>query len=661
MISPDQHRRLKDLVEAALERPLTDRSDYLSGECSTEPELLREAQDLLAVYSDSDPTPEPERIGPYRLIEEIGSGGMGVVHLAEREGGYHRKVAIKVLRRGMDTDFFLARFFKEREILGAMDHPGVVRIVDAGSTVDGRPYLVMDYVDGIRIDRYCEQNQIPVNERLKIFIKVCLAVQHAHRNLIVHRDLKPGNILVTPEGEPKLLDFGIAKVIDENDERTQLTIPIMTRQYASPEQVLGKRITTSCDIYALGLILYEMLTSRRPYDLKDKPVDEVERLVCKVDPPPPSSTVTEHTTRYTLRGDLDRIVMMALRKEPERRYGSVEAMTTDLTRYLDGRPVSAQRDTWHYRAGKFLQRNRSALMLASVIAATILGGTVGILWQASIARAERARGERVTLAAEARLAGLRQFANSMLFDVESAIHDLPGSADAQRLLLDRSIKYAEQLTAEAGDNPKLLSEAAQVYEHIGLLEGGPPELSGLLADTPHALANQQKALEIRQRLVTAYPAETGYKRDLATSYVRLAELDHLMNRPDLELEHARQAIQTLGQSAIAPETLASAYRSQASALMTQGDLKGALDAAIAQVDLRRKFELEHPGDITARVATAEALEQQASILERQGNRAQAVVMEQANRVVFEQAVASKPNDPRFQRLLKQNRRAVEMR
>ncbi|HEY3744332.1 MAG TPA: protein kinase [Bryobacteraceae bacterium] len=651
MISPDQHRRLKDLVEAALERPSTERSDYLSGECSTEPELLREAEDLLAVYSDADPTPEPERIGPYRLIEEIGAGGMGVVHLAEREGGYHRKVAIKVLRRGMDTDFFLARFFKEREILGAMDHPGVVRIVDAGSTVDGRPYLVMDYVDGIRIDRYCEQNQIPVNERLKIFIKVCQAVQHAHRNLIVHRDLKPGNILVTPEGEPKLLDFGIAKVIDENEERTQLTIPIMTRQYASPEQVLGKRITTSCDIYALGLILYEMLTSTRPYDLKDKPVDEVERLVCKIDPPPPSSTVTEHTTRYTLRGDLDRIVMMALRKEPERRYGSVEAMTADLIRYLDGRPVSAQRDTWHYRAGKFLQRNRNALMLASVIAATILGGTVGIVWQASIARAERARGERVTLAAEARLASLREFASSTLFDLQNAIHDLPGSTDAQRLLLDRAIKYSDQLAAEAGDNPKLLSEVALVDEHIGLLENVPAS----------ALQYQQKALEIRQRLVTTYPAETGYKRDLAISYVRLAELDHLMNRPDQELAHARQAIQTLGASAEGRDTLASAYRSQASALMTQGDLSGALAAATARVDLLRKMELEHPTDITARVATAEALEQQASILERQGNRLQARQLEQANTAVFEQAVAWKPNDSRFQRLLKENRRAVGMR
>ena len=407
MNSADQHRKLKELVEGALDQPLDERTSYIALQCQGHLELLQEARALLEAYSDEEPSAEAERIGPYRLIREIGSGGMGVVYLAEREGGYHRKVAMKVLRRGMDTDFFLTRFLKEREILGALDHPGVVRIVDAGSTMDGRPFLVMDYVDGMRIDKYCDYHKLPVVDRVRLLIKVCSAVQHAHRNLIIHRDLKPSNILVTPEGEPKLLDFGIAKVVDENDDRTQLTIPIMTRQYASPEQVRGKRITTSCDVYALGLICYEMLTGKRPYDLRDKPVTEVERLVCDIEPPQPSLVTTG---RNALRGDLDRIVMMALRKEPERRYGSVELMATDLSRFLDGRPVSAQRDTWHYRAVKFLQRNRTAVGVLALIAAMLTGGVGGMVWQAN--RAGQLVVERDR--AEEGLVEVRRLASSLL-------------------------------------------------------------------------------------------------------------------------------------------------------------------------------------------------------------------------------------------------------
>jgi non-specific serine/threonine protein kinase/serine/threonine-protein kinase len=640
MISPEQHRRLKDLVEAALERPAGERDDFLAVECSTEPDLKREAEELIALYSDEDPTAEPEHIGPYRLIKEIGSGGMGVVYLSEREGDYHRKVAIKVLR-GMDTDFFLARFFKEREILGAMDHPGVVRIVDAGSTVEGRPYLVMDFVDGIRIDKYCEQKQIPVNDRLKIFIKVCSAVQHAHRNLIVHRDLKPGNILVTPEGEPKLLDFGIAKVVDENDERTQLTIPIMTRQYASPEQVRGKRITTSCDIYALGLILYEMLTGERPYDLKDKPVDEVERLVCIFDPPPPSATVTENTTRYTLRGDLDRIVMMALRKEPERRYGSVEAMATDLTRYLDGRPVSAQRDTWHYRAGKYINRNRGSLVGAAVIAATIIGGTAGILWQARIAQTERAR-------ADARFAEVRSLANSMLFDLHAAIRELPGSAEAQRLLLANAIKYSERLALETGNDPKLQAELAIAYERIGLLQGGSLEASSSLGDTAGALVNQQKALAIREKLVTSYPADAGYQGDLASSYLRMGEL-----QPDVRLGYARKAISIYNALGLKRTSeMASAYRLESSALLANADPNAALAATEKELEIRQRLATGLAGEIEL----AEAQERHATILEKLGRSGEALPLVKADTAVFEKAVATTPHNVHYQRLLADHRR-----
>lgn len=519
MITPEQHRRLKDLVESALDRPLEERTRFLNDQCFGDAELMGEAKQLLRVYSDEEPPAEPERIGPYRLIQEIGSGGMGIVYLAEREGGFHRRVAMKVIRRGMDTDFFLARFFKEREILGALDHPGVVRIVDAGSTVDGRPYLVMDYVDGIRIDKYCEQNRLSLSDRVRVFLKVCSAVQHAHRNLIVHRDLKPGNILVTPDGDAKLLDFGIAKVVDENDERTQLTIPIMTRQYASPEQVKGKRITTSCDIYALGLILYELLTGHRPYDLKDRPVTEVERIVCELDPPVPSeSTVAESAnaasgSRSALRGDLDRIIMMALRKEPERRYGSVEAMAADLTRYLDGRPVSAQRDTWHYRSTKFLQRNRTPMAVALVILATLGGGASGMLWQARQARLEREHGEQQRQLAEARLADL----SNLIFDVHATLRDLPGAEAARNRIIQNTIQYADKLVQMAREDERLLAEAATAYERVGLLEPG--------VDNRLAHEAQKKALDIRESLARRSPGNRGLKRDWASSLLKVAETE----------------------------------------------------------------------------------------------------------------------------------------
>ncbi len=404
----EKHRRLKHLVEAALDLPPADRDSFFVRECEGDAILLRQARELLELYSDEDvePAAEPEQIGPYRLITELGAGGMGVVYLAQREDGFSRTVAVKVMRRGMDTDFFLSRFQQEREILGALDHPGIVRIVDAGSTDDGRPYLVMDFVDGVRIDTFCEP--LSLRERVALFTRVCAAVQHAHRNLIVHRDLKPGNILVTPDGQPKLLDFGIAKVLDqEENEATGATIPIMTRQYASPEQVRGQRINTASDVYALGLILYELLTGVRAYELKDMPAGDAERYICEIEPPEPSRQAPR-AAALQLRGDLDRILLMALRKEPERRYHSVEALSADLERYLHGRPVSAQNDTWAYRASKFVQRNRATVAVGAMMTLLLAGGVGSTLWQARIARSERSRAEREAALAKSNEAEARR-------------------------------------------------------------------------------------------------------------------------------------------------------------------------------------------------------------------------------------------------------------
>ena len=347
------------------------------------------------------------RVGRYEITRRIGEGGMGNVYLGVRTEDYTSQVAIKVVRRGMDSASVLSRFHDEMQFQAALGkHPNIARMVDAGETDEGLPYFVMEHVDGQRIDRWCDRHRLSLQRRLALFRDVCAAVQFAHQNTVLHRDLKPSNILVTDDGRPVLIDFGIAKLLVEASEnvakeRTLTGMQVLTPEYASPEQVRGERLTTASDVYSLGVVLYELLTGKRPYNVDTRTPLQMAQIVSDVVPVKPSEAVARQAAvetsqpdtdtdvleqlafkrgtvsgrlRRALRGDLDRIVLMALRKEPERRYGSAEQLAADIDRYLEGLPVKAQRDTWSYRARKYAARNWPALAASAVVLAAIVGG-----------------------------------------------------------------------------------------------------------------------------------------------------------------------------------------------------------------------------------------------------------------------------------------------
>ncbi len=443
-MTPERWQRVDALLDAALDRPPGDRAAFVDQACSDDPTLSREVKALLD-HDDPDFIDRPafdlhgedpatgRRIGPYRLRRLLGRGGMGAVYLAVREDDYRQQVALKLIKQGMDSAQIVHRFHNERQILASLDHPSIARILDGGTTGDGLPYFAMEYVEGQPIDRYCDAGKLTTRDRLRLFRQVCAAVHLAHQNLVVHRDLKPGNILVTTGGTPKLLDFGIAKLLAPEGAAGALTTAFgqqpMTLRYASPEQVRGESINTRSDVYSLGVLLYELLTGHAPYNLLGSTLGECIRRICEEEPRRPSTAVRrdaeirrpDGTTRQLtpegvsrtrdgdprklrrrLTGDLDDIVLMALRKEPEKRYGSVEQLSLDLRRHLDGLPVVARRGTVLYRSAKFLRRNRWRLATAAVLLLVIAAGVTTRIWSArQIAQAEIAEGLSAERAREA--------------------------------------------------------------------------------------------------------------------------------------------------------------------------------------------------------------------------------------------------------------------
>lgn len=405
-------QRIEELFHDVAELEPEARADFLNEVCADNDGLRAEIEALLRADAEapefiissapvitsrsSAPPQAGERIGQYRLLREIGRGGMGVVWLAERDDGrFDQRVAIKVIKRGMDTDEVSRRFARERRILAQLSHPNIARLLDGGETSDGRPWFALEYVEGERLDRYCENRNPGLVERLELFRQICAAVQYAHQNLVIHRDLKPGNILVTAEGEPKLLDFGIAKLLDPGDEITGLTETgqrVMTMDYASPEQVGAGVVTTATDVYSLGVILYELISGRRPYDLTNRPYHEITRVICEQEPRPPSRADASPETagwRDKLASDLDNIALKALGKEPERRYASAAELAEDIRRYLAGLPVGASGDTFTYRAAKFVKRNKRAVAAVVAVILALVIGLVAAMWQSAIARRER--------------------------------------------------------------------------------------------------------------------------------------------------------------------------------------------------------------------------------------------------------------------------------
>ncbi len=581
-MKPDRWQHVEELVHEALRLRGTGRANFLEASCAGDESLRREVESLLAhetqaenfiqesafelgakaliedigALEDVEP-PAPCMTGRvvshYRILDQLGEGGMGAVYRAVRaDDEYRKQVAIKLVRPGFDAQFILDRFKNERQILANLEHPNIARLLDGGTTEERLPFFVMELIEGKPIDQYCDSRKLPTLERLQLFRSVCSAVQYAHQHLVIHCDLKPGNILVTAEGVPKLLDFGIAKIL-KSDPVTEAAAPtvtvlrMMTPEYASPEQLQGERISTATDVYSLGVVLYYLLTGRLPFRLPGRSPYEIAHAICESEPEKPSTAVSRveevpllggtcvtlttelvNSTReghpeklkHLLRGDLDCILLKALRKEPAERYSSVEQFSEDIRRHLDGLPVIARAETLRYRSGKFIRRHRTPVAAAGLIFVILIAGIAATAWQARIASAQRTRAEK-------RFNDVRDLATS-LFDINDSITNLPGATAARTLLITKALKYLDSLSPEAGGDPSLQRELATAYQKVGDIEGLLNAQQNLGHSTD-ALDSYRKAAKIREALAAAEPGNSTARRDLATLYRRIGELSEQRN------------------------------------------------------------------------------------------------------------------------------------
>ena len=556
-MTPGRWEQVKSVFNAAVSRPSSERLAFLADACQGDPALRHEVDSLLAADEQTPDflekpavtlVPRDEldldgavgrRIGVYRIVRAIGRGGMGAVYLATRDDdAYRKEVAIKLLKRGMDSHFFVSRFRQERQILAGLDHANIARLIDGGTTAEGLPYLVMDYVEGLPLDQYCDTHRLSVSQRLMLFRTVCGAVNYAHQHLVVHRDLKPAHVLVTADGTPKLLDFGIAKLLDPEQAggpgADTSMMPLMTPEYASPEQVRGETVTTASDVYTLGVLLYGLLTGRAPYRLTNWTRAEIARAVCEQEPAKPSTAARRGGARpgqerafdvrlkRRLAGDLDTIVLRAMHKEPERRYSSVEQLSEDIGRHLHGEPVRARNDSVGYLTSRFIVRHRVVVGAAVLVTVSLVTGIVSTAREAIVARKERAVAER-------RFNDVRGLANALLFEIHDAIAILPGSTAARELLIKRAIVYLDRLTAEARDDLSLQRELAAAYERIGDVQG---EWGGAnLGDTGAARAHYAKAMRIREALAARKPGDLDAAIDLSRSYSRAGDMAWTLGDP----------------------------------------------------------------------------------------------------------------------------------
>lgn len=595
-MTPQRWAQIRQVFDGALERPAKDRAAYLRVLCARDDELRREVETLLRSHEESDDFletpaahlsqitsreddvgeyPQGYRVGPYQFERRIGRGGMGAVWLATRfDREYKKQVAIKMVKRGMDSQEILRRFRTERQVLANLDHPNIARLIDGGSTPDGLPYLVMEYVEGTPIDEYCEQRKIPISERLHLFRAVCSAVHYAHQNLVVHRDIKTSNILVTADGVPKLLDFGIAKLLTRDGStldlaQTRPEMRPMTLDYASPEQVRGEPITTATDVYSLGVLLFRLLTAKMPYGGNIRSQAAMQHAICEQEPLRPSSlvladeatSVPEATQkmeavsesrvkarkrlRKKLAGDLDNIILMALRKEPHRRYLSVEQFSEDIGRYLERRPVIARLDTPGYRFAKFVRRNPVGVAVSVVVAAALI--SIAIISQHSgvLASAARQQAERTLQQTRHELVGAyvrAQDPAQAYTTAQLAFSANPADTLARRDLAETARALGDRYEA-SGDHPKALGlykESLTHYEALALtnthdagtqrdvmttanLLGGVQLAAG---DLRGALSSYNRALQITEGLAALEGSQVtaATREEVAAANRRVAEL-----------------------------------------------------------------------------------------------------------------------------------------
>jgi eukaryotic-like serine/threonine-protein kinase len=655
-MTPERWQRINEMFHAALVLDGQERSAFLVAQSAGDDALRAKVAALLTSHDQAEGFIQGsvfgnaaqllvedeaqamigQHIGLYKINREIGRGGMGTVYLATRDDDqYEKQVAIKVVKRGMDTDLVLARFRNERQILAGFDHPNIARLFDGGSTETGLPYFIMEYIEGQAIDEFCDTQRLSTASRLELFRTVCSAVQYAHQNLVIHRDIKPSNILVTAEGVPKLLDFGIAKLLHSEATQGAATTAIvqrlMTPEYASPEQVRGEHVTTVSDVYSLGVLLYELLSGHSPYQFKTLLPQDIAQVVSDSEPEKPSTVINrveEVTTggrkgrkltpesvsktrdgrpeklRRKLAGDLDNIVLMSMRKEPPRRYSSVGQFSEDIRRHLEGLPVVARKATLSYRAAKFVRRNTVAVAAAGVISLIVIVGIAATGWETHVARGERARAEAAGARAERRFNQVRKLAHSVLFDYNEAIQDLPGSMPVRERLVKDALEYLDSLAGEANDDPSLQRELATAYEKVGDVQGR--TLRANMGDTAGAKDSYRKALRIRETLAAANPKDSSARSDLADSYREFGRL-----------------------------------------LWKTSDTAGGLDNARKDVFLREALTAENPTNMQARFSLGVSHADVGEILLEQGVTTGAAESLGRALTVFEALLAAEPSNEKY--------------
>jgi non-specific serine/threonine protein kinase/serine/threonine-protein kinase len=622
-LTPDRWQRVKEVFSIASGLADAERDAYFADACLNDPELQSEVESLLRAHAQEnafidrpaaaqlagDPAPTGDdrwlgrRIGPYEIVSLIARGGMGEVYRARRiDAAYEKEVAIKLVPGGSHASFVLHRLHAERQILADLEHPNIARLLDGGATEDGSPYLVMELVDGKPIDEHVEERGLPVRIRLDLFREVCAAVSYAHQRLVVHRDLKPGNILVTADGKVKLLDFGIAKLLQPAEPGpgpmpTRTMMQVLTPGFASPEQVLGKPITTSSDVYSLGVVLYLLLTGRSPYRSTLETAESAIREICDTDPVPPSAAASTSAgqSRERLGSDLDAIILRALRKEPDRRYVSVDQFSEDIRRHLDGLPVLARGDRFSYRAGKFLRRHKLEMTAAGLLAATLVGATIFSLREARIAALERERAER-------HFANVRGLANAFMFQVHDAIKELPGSIEARDLLVSTALEYLDSLSDEAGNDDKLRIELATAYQKIADIQGGPNRASK--GQVKAAADSYARSIDLLGPVVAGDPDNLSARAVLAESYQRRSRLLVYLSEFEEAVASSAQAI-AMFESLVEPQpdpatrmALARAYRRHTDNLRMAGRSSGdGLGYARKALETLEELAAQRPDDL----------------------------------------------------------------
>jgi non-specific serine/threonine protein kinase/serine/threonine-protein kinase len=668
-MKPERWAQIEEIFQAVLDCPPVKRASFLKEKCGEDTELCLEIEVLLNHHrtegeflespvwddsqflestlkqdiasslkreiNDSDESLIGQTIGAYRLKKELGRGGMGVVYLADRADDFQQKVAVKIVKRGIDTDFVLRRFRQERQVLAALSHPNIARLIDGGTTEDGRPFLVMEYIEGLPIDQFCDEHKLTIQARLKLFREVCSAVSYSHQRLIVHRDIKPSNILVTAEGTPKLLDFGIAKLLDQSlvsasYQPTAAAARMLTPDYASPEQLRGEETTTVSDVYSLGVLLYFLLTGFLPFQYSSNQLDKFARLVSEQNPEYPSalminagkttakksdvnsneqslievagkrSTEPARLRRY-LADDLDNIVLKALRKEIERRYSSVEQLSEDIGRHLGGLPVKARGNDITYKTRKFMQRHKTGVLAAALLLLILVGGVAATSWQANIARQERLRAEAETEKARRRFEDSRRLSHSLMFELHDAIRDLPGATAARELLAKKTLEQLDRLVVDSDNDPTLQSELAIAYINLGNIQGNPYYPN--LGNTTGALESYRKAERLTEALSKANPTDAKLRRRFWLTQLRIGDMQTTMgdlSEAALSYFHARSIIEDLVANNPDDESLradlASSYDRQGNMLMRSSSFQEALEVYDKAVGIFEEAAAEHPGN-----------------------------------------------------------------